>query len=251
MNADSLTAGLQTRRLGRRVVFADEMDSTNVRAVAALREEPLPEGTVFVASIQSRGKGTGGNRWYSADSQGLWASVILHEPVRYQPLSFLPCVALVDVLRQDFDIRAHLKWPNDVLVENRKLAGCLVESQLQPDGRTAWVLGLGANVNQTCFEPPIADSAVSMRMVTGGTHRRVDVFQRLMCRMEAIYDGEQSLVALWRERTEMLGKRVRARRGGRDVVVTALDLSPEGHLQVMHDDGSQEEWLARVELEVE
>ena len=251
VDADSLHPGPLTRRLGQRVEFAEEVDSTNDQAVAALRGGRLPEGTAFVAARQSRGKGTGGNRWYSSDDQGLWTSIILQEPVRHHPLSFLPCIALVDVLRDGFGIAAHLKWPNDVLVGDRKLAGCLVESQQQPDGGTAWVLGLGVNVNQTCFEPPIADIAVSMRMVTGATHRRSELFRALVARMEELYDDERSLVERWRELTEMLGRRVRLRRDGRSVLVTALDLTAEGHLQVLREDGEREEWLARVEFEVE
>lgn len=251
MNAETLTRGLETERFGRRVVYAEVVDSTNDRAAAALAAASLPEGTTFVAGRQTRGKGTRGNRWYSADPQGLWFSLVLLEPVRQQPLSFLPCIALVDVLRQQYDLPAHLKWPNDVLIEDRKLAGCLVESQRQPDRRLAWILGLGINVNQTQFEAPIADRAVSMRLVTGGTYSREELFQRVMRRIESIYDQGRDLVAMWRERTEMLGKRLRFRREGSEIAATALDLTKAGHLQVMLDDGRREEWLARVDMEME
>src|SRR6185436_20413024 len=112
-NAESLAAGLTTERFGRRIVFAETMASTNEAAAAALAREDLPDGTAFVASRQTRGKGTGGNRWLSSDGEGLCVSLVLQEPIAQKPLSFLPGIALVDVLRADYRIAAHLKWPND------------------------------------------------------------------------------------------------------------------------------------------
>lgn len=249
MDAAAWIDGLKTQRLGRHVVYAEAVDSTNVRAAAALAEGALPEGVAFVASRQLRGKGTGSNRWHSDDDHGLCASVVLHEPLAVQPLSFLPAIALVDVLRADYGVDAHLKWPNDVLVGERKLSGMLVESQVQPDRRLAWIVGIGVNVNQTGFGPEIRDLAVSMRMVTGRTHSRVELFQRLMLRMERLYDSREDLVPMWRERTEMLGKRIAARRQGERMLVTVVGVSPQGHLLVVRDDGEPEEWVARVEIE--
>jgi BirA family biotin operon repressor/biotin-[acetyl-CoA-carboxylase] ligase len=248
MNAESLAAGLTTERFGRRIVFAETMASTSEAAAAALAGEDLPEGTVFVASRQTRGKGTGGNRWLSSDSEGLCVSLVLQEPIARQPLSFLPALALVDVLRERYAVSAHVKWPNDVLVEERKIAGILVETQMQPSRRTAWIVGIGVNVAQTAFDDEIEGRAVSLRMATGRRHARTELFHLLMARMEQIFDARADLVELWRQRTRMIGRRIVAQRAGRALAATVLGITPSGHLQVVLDDGAREEWVARVDI---
>ena len=96
----------------------------------------------------------------------------------------------------------------------------------------------------------IADLAVSIRLCTGVTHAVEPLFQQVMARTEALYDARAELVDLWRERTHMLGRRVRARRGAGEVEATVLGVSDEGHLQVQVEGGEREEWMARVDLEL-
>ncbi len=247
MDAAALTRGLTTARFGQRIAFARQVDSTNTRALAALEADVVPEGTVFVAESQSRGRGTAGRKWYS-DADGLWLTLVLQEPLRAAPLSFLPGIALVDVLRDGYGIDAHLKWPNDVVVEDRKLSGSLIESQRQPGGRVAWAVGIGINVNQSRFPEPIADLAVSLRLATGRAHRREELFQRLMVGLEQVYDRTPDLVPAWRARSRMLGRRIGVVRGERAFAVTALDLTAHGHLLVVRDDGGREEWVASADL---
>ncbi len=251
MSTDAWNVGLTTARFGRRLIAAARVDSTNARAIDALAGAPLPEGTTFVADRQTKGRGTGGRRWESDDADGLWLSLVLRAPLRKMPVSFLPGIALVDLLRQDYGLDAHVKWPNDVLVGDAKISGALIESARLPDGETAWVLGIGVNINQSRLPECIADIAVSMRMLSGHRHDRGALFRGLMARLEKLYDGGADLVAEWRERTRMLGRRARVVRAGTaEAEVTVLDLSPEGYLQVGFDDGRREQWVASSDLQL-
>lgn len=251
MNARTLQDGLATAWLGRALAFVESVDSTNRWAADELAARVLPPGAVFVAERQTRGRGTGGTRWLSDDADGLWFSAVLHEPICTAPLSFLPAIALVDLAREELGIAdVHLKWPNDVLSADRKLAGILLESQRQSDGRQAWIVGIGVNVNQARL-PPEAGAAVSLRLLTGRTLRREAVFQRLLLRIEKLYDERTDLIARWRERSRMIGKRVRATRGGRVAWVHVLDIDAHGHLRIVHDDGARETWVSSTDLDID
>lgn len=250
MNERSLRDGLATTWLGRTMFYADSVDSTNLWAARSSGTNPQVEGAVFVAARQTRGRGSGGSRWYSDDTDGLWFSIVLREPVRVQPLSFLPGVALVDLLRQEIGVDAHLKWPNDVLVGDRKLAGILVESQQQSDASTAWIVGIGLNVNQVAFPPELADTAVSLRLLTGRPFRRQSLLQRLLQQIERIYRTDVDVVQLWRTRTRMIGARVRATRRGVPSWVHVVGVNDAGHLQVIAADGSQQTWVSSTDLDL-
>ncbi len=250
LNLEPWTRGLKTERFGRSLVLRDLVDSTNASAVAAMREVIVPEGTAFVARRQAHGKGTGGRSWLSDDPDGLWFSLVLQEPIKRHPLSFLPGIALVDLLREEYGIATSLKWPNDVMVEGRKLCGVLVESQLQPGGAMGWVVGVGINVNHERLPDPISDIAVSMRLATGQRFDLPSLFALLMNRLEGLYDEGADLVAMWETRSDMIGRRVEARRDGKVSHVTVTGVSAEGHLQVVFDDGRTQAWASATGLEI-
>ena len=251
MNEASLRNGLQTRVFAQNLIFFDVTDSTNTQAKTILRRRALPEGAVLVAERQTAGRGAGDHRWESSAPQSLLFSLILQTPLQLQPLSFLPAVALARTLRERYDIEAHLKWPNDVLVGDRKLAGILCEGVSQPNQQLAWVVGVGVNVNQRTFPAPIRDIAVSMRNVTRESYAIERVFQDYLLEMERLYHSQANLVNAWLRYTRMIGQTIRATQRGREVVVTAVGLSPEGHLQVEHADGRREDWTSAASLRID
>ncbi|ETX01522.1 biotin--[acetyl-CoA-carboxylase] ligase [Candidatus Entotheonella palauensis] len=252
MNKTSLSNGLQTGVFAQNLIFYDVTDSTNTRAKEILKRRPLPEGTVLVAARQTAGRGTGGHRWESATSESLLFSLILQTPLRLQPLSFVPAVALVCTLREHYDIEAHLKWPNDVLVGDRKLAGILCEGVSQPSLQTAWVVGVGVNVNQHIFAEPIRDIAVSMHNITGLSYSIENVFQDYMLEMERFYyHSPEDVIAAWQRYTRMIGQTIRATQDNQETTVKVIGISPEGYLQVEHADGQRETWMSATDLDID
>ena len=223
-------------------------DSTNQQALDAIQRGGVPHGSVFFADAQSAGRGTAGNRWESPPGEGLWFSVVLVDPP--QPLAFAPAIAIVDVCRRECGIDAHAKWPNDVLVENRKLAGVLIEST-ERDGQRQWVVGVGLNVLQREF--PTSLGATSLWCETQRAWDRVEVYCRVLRRLgEAL--SERDLIAAWRARCRMFGSRVtaekRSRDGVRQGVVELLGLDVHGHLRVRWDDGDEEVVIAASEWDL-
>lgn len=251
MNAVSLRDGLQTSVFAQNLIFYDVTDSTNSQAKAMLKRQTLPEGTVLVAERQTAGRGTGDHRWESAAPESLLFSLILQPPLRLQPLSFLPAVALARTLCERYDIDAHLKWPNDVLVGDRKLAGILCEGVSQPSLQTAWIVGVGVNVNQQGFPEPIRDIAISMRYITGKSYSIENIFQDYMLEMEQLYHSQEDLIDAWLRYTRMIGQTVRATQHDQETIVKVIGISPEGYLQVEHTDGQCETWMSTTYLNID
>lgn len=251
MDETSLKDGLQTQILAQNLIFYEVTDSTNTRAKAILKRRTLPEGTVLVAARQTAGRGTGSHRWESATPESLLFSLILQTPLRLQPLSFVPAVALARILRERYAIDAHLKWPNDVLVGDRKLAGILCEGVSQPSLQTAWIVGVGVNVNQHVFPEPIRDIAVSMRNMTGISYPIENVFQDYMLEMERLYHSQEDVIAAWLRYTRMIGQTIRVTQRDQAATVKVIGLSPEGYLQVERADGQCETWMSATSLDRE
>jgi BirA family biotin operon repressor/biotin-[acetyl-CoA-carboxylase] ligase len=250
MNKVSLKDGLQTRVFAQNLIFYEVTNSTNTQAKEMLKRRMLPEGTVLVAARQTAGRGTGGHRWESATPESLLFSLILQTPLRQQPLSFVPAIALARTLRAYYDIDAHLKWPNDVLVGDGKLAGILCEGVSQPNLETAWVVGVGVNVNQQVFPEPIRDIAISMHNVTGMSYSIENVFQHYLFEMEQLYHSPQDLIGAWLRYTRMMGQTIRATRHDQETIVKMVGLSLEGYLQVEHADGQCETWMSATDRDI-
>ncbi len=252
MNEASLRQGLQTTRFGQTLFFYQVTDSTNTRAKETLKRQPLPEGTVFIATSQTEGRGTGGHRWESSAPESLLLSLIMQTPLRHQPLSFVPAVALARTLRERYDIDAHLKWPNDVLVGDRKLAGILCEGVSHPGVGTAWIVGVGVNVNQRDFPESVRDIAISMHNISGRFYGIENVFQDYMLEMEQFYDhSREDLIQAWLGYTRMVGQTIRATHRDQETTVKVVGISPEGYLQVEHADGHRETWSSATHLDID
>lgn len=251
MYEDDFRQGLQTNTFAQHLYAYKVTDSTNTRAKELVKQQPVPEGTVFIAATQTAGRGTGGHHWESTTPESLLFSLVLQAPLRQQPLSFLPAIALVRTLRQYAGIAAHLKWPNDVLVGDRKLAGILCESAWQPEQQLAWIIGVGINVNQLMFPNSIRHLAISMQQIAGKPFSIEHLFQHYMLEMEQLYYSEEDLIQAWLADTQMVGKTIRTTQHGVQQLVKVCGLSPEGYLRVEHPDGQVETWMSTSHLDID
>ena len=217
-------------RLGR-------VDSTQTVAFA-LAADGAADRTVVVAQAQTAGRGRHGRLWLDEPGASLLTSIILRprlEPARLPTLSLAAGVAVAEALERVTGRMPRLKWPNDVLVDGRKLAGILLESRIGPSPLV--VLGIGVNLAQRVFPPDLAERATSVRLATG---RRVDADTLLTALLESLdawrtrleTEGWAPIRERWCALTETLGRRVSID----DVQGIAVDVDEDGALIVVEGD---------------
>ncbi len=218
---------------GEPYLYSRETTSTQ----EALRVGDLAHGAVAVAEHQTAGRGRSGRTWDDAPSTALLFSVLLKPPAasRLPELSLVAGLAVACALEADAGARALVKWPNDVLIEGRKVAGILLEAS----GERV-VCGIGINVNQEEHTLPALTRtpATSLRIATGHAFDRSAVLATVLEELERCYDtwvsaGLEPLVADLEQRNGLRGRRVRA--DGR--AGTAGSIAPDGRLVVTLDRG--------------
>jgi BirA family biotin operon repressor/biotin-[acetyl-CoA-carboxylase] ligase len=234
-----------TACLGHVVHALDEAESTQL-ALAGLAAAGAPEGTVVMARHQRAGRGRRGHSWWDAPGQSLLFSVLLRPPI---PLADAPQLSLVAGLAvaEGLDavgVTAGIKWPNDVLIDGRKVAGVLAEAVGGPATVRHVLLGIGVNVDQPAFPEPLAATATSLRLATGRPREPRTVLRPVLDRLSARYGEwlETGLVGLldaWRRRSATIGTTVRTPSAGDGV---AVDVGGDGALLVRLGDGT----LARI-----
>jgi len=190
----TLARGLTGQRLGNRVLCFDSLDSTNDKALELL-ELGEPEGVLVLAEEQTRGRGRRERVWDSPSRLGIYASLVLRPtlpPTRLPLVSLAFAVGMAATLRAEGLEKVALKWPNDLLLGERKLAGILAEAR--SDGmQRGLVLGFGLNVNQeeSDFPEALRDTATSLKRSTGRSWDRLKILKGLLRRCEAEYDDLQ------------------------------------------------------------
>ncbi len=210
---------LDTRRVGRRVLVYDRLDSTS-NVAAALAGSEDADGTAVLADEQTVGRGQHGRSWTCPAGGGVLMSVVLFPPPPLRRPAILTAWAAVSVCETVLELaglQARIKWPNDVLVEGRKVCGILIETKAVANGRRpmATVCGIGLNVNQGAdhFAAAGLPEAASLVVFTGQTRDCPTVTRRLLHHLDSQYDalcsGDLgSLEAAWRGRLGLVGKEV-------------------------------------------
>lgn len=228
--------------------FEVQTDSTNDRAqVWALNG--APGGSVVVAEEQTKGRGRFGRAWSAPAGTALLFSVILRPIIAPAHLSRVTMVGAVAVANALVDLveptlkssnRVTLKWPNDVLLTGRKVAGILPEAIWQGDQLAAVVLGIGVNVSVDFTGTPLADRAISIETVTQHTVDRAALLGKLLQGIDtwSARLDDPGLVTAWRTRLSTLGQRVTVTAADQPISGLAVAVNDDGALLVRADDGT-------------
>ncbi len=223
---------------GWRVERFAELDSTNRYALEAARAG-AEGGLVVVAAHQTAGRGRLDRTWEAPPGSSLLVSVLLR-PVR-EPHTAVTAtaVALAAAVRAVAGVEAGLKWPNDLVVGDRKLAGILAEAEAD-----AVVVGAGCNVNWDRFPPELATTATACNLEAGRPVAVDDLLDAFLVELRAALDDPAAVRVAYRARLATLGRRVRVERAGADLTGEARDVTDTGALVVRDDTGTDHEVVA-------
>ncbi len=224
-----------------------KIGSTNTEAMQAA-SQGAPEGSVFLAEQQTAGRGRGAHDWHSAQSVGIYCSVILRPalpPADVLVLSLAAGLAVQAAVREvDERVTADLKWPNDLLINGKKFCGILTEMNAEVTRVRYIVVGIGINVNQQSFPSDLQDTATSLRIVTGTEWSRLELCVALLKSLDREYraltqnpKAQQDILQRFEKNSSYVrGRKVRIEEnGGFDGVTEGLD--PRGFLQVRTEEG--------------
>ncbi len=190
-DAARMRAKLSTRVFGRVLEYSERVSSTN-DVILDLATRGAPHGTVCLADEQSAGRGRRGYGWFSPPGCGIWASVLLRprlSAARTPPLTLCTAAAVARALETAAGVTVQIKWPNDLLMRDRKVAGILAETRVVANDEPVIVVGMGINVNHTrdLFPDEISASATSLRIESGGPVGREDLFLAILDAFESAY----------------------------------------------------------------
>jgi BirA family transcriptional regulator, biotin operon repressor / biotin---[acetyl-CoA-carboxylase] ligase len=274
LTPEELLHGWTPQRIGRRVLTLAETDSTNSVALAAAGD-PSADGLAVFADFQTAGRGRHGRTWTAPRGAGILCSVLLSRSIFAPPkpgeagqpaddiearspvpgddwhaeggwLTLASAVAVCDGIRRATDVTPCIKWPNDLCVGGRKLAGILIESRLVEQSARAWVVGIGINCYQQPghFPPELRDKATSLELVSSHPVDRAALARELLAALDHTLSGQgpetpELIHARWRSFAEPLGQTVHLRSEGHEYTGRTVSVDPTGGLIVQCDDGRQ------------
>jgi BirA family biotin operon repressor/biotin-[acetyl-CoA-carboxylase] ligase len=245
--AEEIREGLDTRVFGaREIISLAEVNSTNLRA-KELAAGGAPEGTVVIAERQTEGRGRKGRSWFSPAAGGIYMSFILRPtmpPSEAPGITLMTGVAATEALSSVTRLDARIKWPNDILVRGKKIAGILTEISTEMDRIDHVVVGLGLNVNipQESLPEELQERATSVLIETGMHHARVRLIQAILKRFETHYrtlqdEGFEPIRKRWKELSDIIGRRISVDMIGKVRRGRAVDIDTDGVLILEDDQG--------------
>ncbi len=254
-SAEQLTRCLAANlHIGKSIFCYEDVGSTNDVA-HRFAKDGARSGTVILAEFQTAGHGRNAKQWVAQKGENIITSIILRPNMSLESLTYMPLLGALSVAQAIEDVtrqRAEIKWPNDVLLGRKKVAGVLVETSAQAGMVDYVVVGIGLNVNQAQFPDELAEHATSLFLQTGTAYDQTTMFVSLMRFLDANYarlkSGDtKSILNLWRAHCEMFGKHITFYQGDSKREGIALDIDERGFLKV--EIGQKEELLSQAEIQ--
>jgi BirA family biotin operon repressor/biotin-[acetyl-CoA-carboxylase] ligase len=242
-----------TQVIGKKVHVFDQLDSTNSEAYRIARDGG-EEGEIVVADRQLRGKGRLGRTWFSPPGLNLYVSILLRPPVNTRDAPFITLMAAVATARATEEVsglRPRIKWPNDLLIQGKKIAGLLNEMRGKAGTVDCVILGIGINVNMTLKMMPeeIRSVATSLREELGYEVSRVEFLRVLLQEVEREYQallaGETGrILRRWEDYSQMVGSLVELKSSDEVIRGKVEGIDPDGSLLLRAPDGSERRIIA-------
>jgi len=239
---------LDTDFIGRNIYYFDSINSTNKKAKEIAFGEK--EGTVLVAEEQANGKGRLGRQWISPKGKGIWMSIVLKpkvDPMTVAKITLLGAAAVHKALI-NMGIKSEIKWPNDILIDGKKVCGILTEMSAELNMINYVIMGIGINVNLDEDDIPedLKDKATSIKIKKGEIIDRKQLLATVLNEFEKFYidfinnNIVSKAINICKENSALIGKEIKVIRGEEIRLGRALDINEEGELVVEFKEGDIE-----------
>ncbi len=242
-----LISNVKTKTMGKNILCFDSIDSTNNYAKQIAYE--APHGTTIISDEQVGGRGRLGRGWNSPKGEGVWMSIIVKPnipPTEGTKMTQIAAAAVCMGIRNTTGMEVFIKWPNDIILNGKKVCGILTEMTGELNQVAYIVVGIGINVNIEWFPEELKDKATSLLIESKEKLSRKQLIVSIINEFEKLYEDYiengnlSNTVNICRKYSAMLGKRVRVIQGNKEDMATAIDITDEGVLMVKLDDGKEQ-----------
>lgn len=228
-------------KIGHLILHENIVESTQILA-SNLAIESAEEGVVVSANVQTAGRGQKNRTWYTGDGGNIAMSIILRpnlKPFECPQLTLLTAVAVVQAIEEVTSLQTSIKWPNDILVNGKKLVGILTEMKIFQNDLQYIILGIGMNVNTPIedFDQDISEIATSILIETGNQTDKINLMQAIFDKLEILYreylaNGFKVIKPLWEKYSMIVGKEITVNVNGKSIAGVGKGISDEGILLI-------------------
>ena len=213
-NIEEFDIKLDTDYIGRNFIYSDEVESTN--SLLLQSKDFNQDGAVLLAEFQTQGRGRKNREWISSSGQNLTFSILLNSEFKDHKINlinFCACIAVAQAIENLYQLDVELKWPNDVLIHKRKIAGILLESISKASKIVKVVVGIGINVNQPNFPGKFDIVPTSIRKefheIVSREKLLSEVLNNFETNLNILKKSPKKIIDLWKSRSKMIGEKIK------------------------------------------
>lgn len=258
ISENTLKWGLETEWIAKTIIHKPETTSTQ-HIAHQLAQEGASHGTIVIADEQTKGKGRMNRKWHSSKNEGIWMSIILRPaipPHKAPQLTLLTATVLADVIMKETNIKPYIKWPNDIIIHNKKLSGILTEMQAEQDQVQYIIIGIGMNVNQDIksLHKEIHAKATSLKMEADKEFDIRYLVQKILQQFEKTYElylqkGFPVIKTKWESYGFRIGEKILIKTMNHEWKATFSGIDHDGGLLVRNIDDGKMEKLYSAEID--
>lgn len=249
LTEEEISKYLDTRFIGKSIKYFESINSTNTKA-KELADFGAPDGTVIISEEQLSGKGRLGRNWISPKYKGIWMSIILRPEIDPRLIAKITQVgaAAIVMAGDELGLKMYIKWPNDIIINDKKICGILTEMSSELNQINYVVLGMGINANLDVedFDEELIEKASSIKIETNAPINRKELCGKILNNFENLYEkfmndesGIES-INICRQRSILINKDINVIKGNEIYKAYVVDLNNEGELVVRKEDGTFE-----------
>ncbi|MGD8779780.1 MAG: biotin--[acetyl-CoA-carboxylase] ligase [Ignavibacteria bacterium] len=234
-NIEKFDIKLDTEIIGRNFIYCEEIDSTNSYLMSS--KEKLQHGTILLSEFQKEGRGRRNRSWVSNKGQNLTFSILLSKSIKFKNVNVINLASSLSVahaIENLYQLKVNLKWPNDVLIDDKKISGILLDSSSKSNKIELAVLGIGINVNQPNFSGKFDLQPTSIRKEFKKEVSRERLLSEVLNifeeNFELVKKAPQKVLSDWKSRCKLLGEKVKVVHNDNVIHGIFENISKEGYL---------------------